>query len=464
MGFLAGSLYDWTSLGLLASLWRFIRLWVHCFFAEMFGKAPFELSGRRVMIFLSIAVFAPLLLLWNHLGMWIDDQLFPLWKNARVKSPLFFIGNARSGTTWLHRLLTESDDKLFTTFRTWEILFAVPVVWKVLFYRIYLFDQRWLCGMTLKLLLLIETNLIGHVSLHPVGLMEAEEDEWLMMHVGLAQLLLFFFPSATDLANPLILFDFHPDMLADMQNGFEKDDIKKFHASLLKYDRRQMLSSELKLKIFAYYRDSVKRHMYFRCTLLSKILRQQEPSKLIFVSKNPSFTLRIPSLYSAFPDARVVCLIRDPLQAVPSMVSYIAHLWRAFSSPRDDFPSARLLLSFCLAHYLFPLFFLHDKVRPSERFHFISYHRLQVDLYLEIESLLLRCYGLTCSPDMAINLKHEQTLTNSYRTEHRYNLEECCGNLSEQELKSELAMVYRVHADLLPSQQLSHALSEQQIG
>jgi hypothetical protein len=61
----------------------------------------------------------------------------------------------------------------------------------------------------------------------------------------------------------------------------------------------------------------VQRHVYYD-------RRFRGGAGRIFVSKNPTFTLRIPSIYTAFPDARVVCLLRDPVESVPSMISYIS--------------------------------------------------------------------------------------------------------------------------------------------
>ena len=80
-------------------------------------------------------------MVWNHLGLFLDEILFPNWKDEKIVQPLFIVGNARSGTTFLHRLLTQADNnKVFTTIRTWELLFAVSVTWKMLFWLLYKID------------------------------------------------------------------------------------------------------------------------------------------------------------------------------------------------------------------------------------------------------------------------------------------------------------------------------------
>lgn len=219
-----------------------------------------------------------------------------------MESPLFIVGNARSGTTWLHRLIT-ADSNRFTTMRTWEIIFAPSVTWRVLFRSIYCLDSLLSGGLLFKALMFLEERILGSPtaranSVHHVGLFEAEEDEFLMIHVGYAQLVLFFFPLASDLLHPLIMFDYTPES----GPGSQPED---------------HLAQAVKATIFGYYRQCVQRHVYYHSQL-------RGGGRLIFVSKNPTFTLRIPSVYAAFPDARVVCLLRDPMQSVPSMVSYIA--------------------------------------------------------------------------------------------------------------------------------------------
>ena len=97
-------------------------------------------------------------------------------------------------------------------------------------------------------------------------------------------------------------------------------------------------------QIFSYYKQCVQRHLYARSLPHNKFLTkttlvddpcQQNtyPRKLIFISKNPAFTMRLDMLYDTFPDCRVVCLLRDPCQSIPSMISYIAHVWETFASP-----------------------------------------------------------------------------------------------------------------------------------
>jgi hypothetical protein len=161
------------------------------------------------------------------------------------------------------------------------------------------------------------------------GLHEAEEDEWLMAHICLSQLVMFFFPLAGGVLNPLVFFD--KCHSGDITTREEEKEEKETNTGGM------VLPLSVRREIFRYYKECVQRHLYVR----SKCLRvgngdaansigndssQGESRVKIFLSKNPPFTMRLKSLYETFPDCRIVCMLRDPVQSVPSMVSYIAQV------------------------------------------------------------------------------------------------------------------------------------------
>jgi hypothetical protein len=284
-----------ASKGLTMSLIRLCSLWLYSVLCELRGNQPFRITLRRICILWILAIALPAVVIWNHIGFWLDDYLYPAWKDTKVENPVFIVGNARSGTTWLHRLLSDckggnrtpssgaaspgnwdkdsvfpdsskslpNSNVRFTTFRTWEILFAVPVTWKIFFLALYGIDQTVFRGFFFNQLMRLERALVGHITMHPIGLMEAEEDEWLMMHIGLAQLLFFFYPAASEGGNSLIFFDYHPDMMPDILaacqcgNPLAKSamdplrlGIAAFHKKVLQFDRRKLLPLNIRLMIF----------------------------------------------------------------------------------------------------------------------------------------------------------------------------------------------------------------------
>ena len=117
---------------LLAALRRFFKLYVHTLRVEYAGEGVFRLNFRRICILCWLGILFPLVIIWNHVGFWLDDLLYPRWRQEPVVSPVFIVGNARSGTTWIHRILC-SDSDHFTAPETWEIVFAASVTWRRLF-------------------------------------------------------------------------------------------------------------------------------------------------------------------------------------------------------------------------------------------------------------------------------------------------------------------------------------------
>ena len=283
--------------GVIPSLLRFLIFYTTVVQSEVWSK-DFILSTRRAFALTLILIGLPALIIWNHIGFLLDDVLYPDWRNTSVDRPLFIVGNARSGTTWLHRLIALDSDN-FTSFLSWEILFAVSITWRRLFLCLYDFDKIYFSGIQFRIISTLERYLVGGIKVHKIGLQEFEEDEWLMMHIFLSQLVLLLFPLVGALLFPLVSFD--------------------------KADKIE-LPACIRRQIFTFYRECVQRHLYARSGNFSCEKCSLGGNSKIFVSKNPSFTMRLELLYETFPGCRVTCLLRDPMQSIPSMISYIAQV------------------------------------------------------------------------------------------------------------------------------------------
>ena len=72
------------------------------------------------VIFLRWLLLGPLFVFFTNLTLFLDNIFFPQYRKVEVKNPVFIIGHPRSGTTFLHRLLTQTND--FAVFQLWHIL------------------------------------------------------------------------------------------------------------------------------------------------------------------------------------------------------------------------------------------------------------------------------------------------------------------------------------------------------
>ncbi|WP_166805004.1 sulfotransferase [Nitrosococcus wardiae] len=97
--------------------------------------APGEkgLSWRRALVMVAFLPVFGLVQGLHWLGFLFDEIFFRGYRKVSVFQPLLVLGPPRSGTTLLHRVLAQ--DSQFTTFATWECLFA-PSVTQRLFWSL----------------------------------------------------------------------------------------------------------------------------------------------------------------------------------------------------------------------------------------------------------------------------------------------------------------------------------------
>jgi hypothetical protein len=76
-----------------------------------------------------------------------------------------------------------------------------------------------------------------------------------------------------------------------------------------------------------YYKECVQRHLFARFGLWSEYFpKHYADKKIIYTSKNPTFTYRLKVLYKTFPDCKVISLVRDPVESVPSLASFLSEV------------------------------------------------------------------------------------------------------------------------------------------
>ena len=151
--------------GIFYTLYRFFTLVFFSCYKELSTPDFRLLSLKRLLVLSALCCWFPCMLVFNHIGLLLDDILYPSWREELVHDPLFIVGNARSGTTWVHRLLSQ-DEESFTFFRTWEILFGVSVTWRIFILRCYELDRR-LGGGVAKCVEFLEHSLFRFIKVHP---------------------------------------------------------------------------------------------------------------------------------------------------------------------------------------------------------------------------------------------------------------------------------------------------------
>lgn len=354
------------------------RLFWRTFYRSFFDNknTPARLTRKRFLFLILFYSVWPLGALMHWFFFWLDDILFPAHKTHVVEKPLFILGNLRSGSTFLQRLLSR-DDETFTSLTTWDIYLTPSVTQKKITQLISRFDKKFLGGILHKLLYAFDKATLGKIKIHPISFFKPEEDENIHLHIWDGYFVFFLFPFA--------------DEFPDYQHFDEA------------------LAPEHKKRIMTFYKSMLQRHMY------------ANKGKKYFVAKNPAFSPKIETLAEFFPDARILYLARNPLDMLPSTVSWINYARRQFTDPGDGYLYIDEILDMTQHWYRHPLKYLDS--HPSPRHLIVSYD----DLIQRPEAVIRGFYeqfGYPDQPGLPIIIDQAVKETLAFKSDHNYSLEE----------------------------------------
>jgi hypothetical protein len=168
------------------------------------------------------------------------------------------------------------------------------------------------------------------------------------------------------------------------------------------------LPDEQKRRIMTFYKSMLQRHLY-------------ATGKRHFVAKNPAFSAKIETLSEFFPDARIIYLVRNPLDMLPSTISWINYARRVFTDPPQAYMYLDEIVKMTQYWYRHPLNYLDS--HPSTRHLILKYDDLihtpeQVirDFYRQFE------YAEQPWLDRIVAQAVEEAL--SFQSDHVYSYEE----------------------------------------
>jgi len=346
---------------------RFTRLW-----ASDTGWTP-----RRRVIFAAFFFGYPMLeaIIWA--GLLMDDLLFRGYRREPVPSPVFIIGNHRSGTTFLHRLLSK-DDLRFSTMKMWEILLAPSITQRRAVAGVT-GAARWFREKLIEGLNRLERDWHEKSVMHDVSFQEPEEDDYLLLHIWSAL--------TTGLSSGLLT---------------EAIPYTYFDTALPETDRR---------RIMGFYRECIQRHMFAD--------RTTHRLRRTYLAKNPAFSPKVATARRFFPDAKFIYLVRNPLEMIPSFVSMMRFSWDVLGIPGRDRALADYITEMARHWYAYPLEQL-DRA-PEGHAVIVTYDELTRDP----ERTVQRIYNelnMDMGSNFATVLSNEATKSKSYKSRHHYDL------------------------------------------
>jgi len=348
-------------------------------------------SIRRFVFTLVFLILYLLLLTVVTVGRLVDELLFFGYRNTKIDKPVFIIANPRSGTTYLHRLLCLDEERYSYTLLYHTILPCISLV--KLIQVLGWLDSKvgsplrnffdWLNGVVFA----------GWKNIHPMGFNQSEEDEGM-----------FVFPLMTP--GIFLLIPFINEM-----------DDSKFMDEMPAHKRKALMQ---------YYVNSLQRFMY--ATGRNKI----------FLSKNVMSTGRFQCLIEHFPDAKVVYLIRNPYNVIPSFISMFTAAWKAHSPDvGDDSPEARAWGELGIRYYQY--FYEMRAKFPKNQLVTVAYKNLVERPYETVTSIYQQ-FDMPMSDAFLNRLEEKTKVSRTYKSKHSYSLEQY--GLTAKDIHEPLDMIF----------------------
>lgn len=340
------------------------------------------------IIFLRWLFLAPLFVGFTHLTLFLDNIFFSPYRQVEVKNPVFIIGHPRSGTTFLHRLLTQTND--FAVFRLWHIL---------------------LPSLTARTLLKPLVSYLSQTSLatlypdevgHKLTLNSEEEEEVLFMHKLDTQFVLLSTPLAFDDRE-------HPEI--------------RFH------DRQPQARRQSSIEFF---KSCLQRHIFYT-------------GKAQIVAK-PNYSIqRLKTLMAEFPDAKFIYLVRSPYETILSHLSLhrsmFDHHWGLDNIPADKlrrYFERRYRYNIELYRYFYEL--QKNREIPEDRVMVVKYHSLRSNL-AETFAKIITFTGIQPSDRLRAAIEKQDKIQGDYHRKHKIvELEEF--GLTRSRIAKDLSFVF----------------------
>jgi LPS sulfotransferase NodH len=324
----------------------------------------------------------------TSLTLFLDRIFFPGFRKVEVKQPVFIIGHPRSGTTFMHKLFTQTDE--MAAFQSWQILF--PAITGRIFIKpiIDFFLRRKM------------TTLIPEDTGHHVALDKVEEEELLFIHNSDTQF--------TVILSPM---------------GFLEDEYSHLRLHDLQPDFHRIRSAKFLKSLF-------QRHIFYT------------GKKQIFAQTHFS-THRVKTLMEVFPDAKFIYMHRMPEDTLPSSFSLIQNIvdliWglKRFTKDQTDlFYEYRYRASIDLYRYFYDLW-VNDNIDKT-RVLIVPYGDLREDL-TGVFDRVVEFAGLKPSDALRAAVKRQAERQKQYRRVHDVRPLEEFG-INSRRLKEDFAFIY----------------------
>jgi hypothetical protein len=309
------------------------------------------------------------------IGRILDHILYPGFRRQKIHKPVFIIAPPRSGTTFLQKLLAKNRST-FAPVLMYQTIFPSITIQK--FIHSVAAASRQKGGLLFDISSWIERHCFGGWDgMHKMRFAEPEEDDGFFVYTFVTEAIYLLFPYVRALWGA----------------GFADD-----------------LPPRQRRRLMRYYRSCLQRHLYLN-----------GPDKIL-LSKATQLSGSIESIRAEFPDARIINILRNPVESIPSHISVFYTVWNWVDptikkTGRESLEYAELAAAW----------FLHleknDITARSESYLRIFY----TDLVRRPETV---CRSIYCHFDIPLTPRTERQIqvearrALDYKSSHRYTLKE----------------------------------------
>jgi hypothetical protein len=348
-----------------------------------------QFNGQRRKAMLVWYLVIPIHQLLTIISYYLDEIFFGAYRRQEIKAPVFIVGNFRSGSSLLQRLLA-SDGRKFTSMNVGEIYLAPTITQRKFWSLIRWLDKHLNKARGLRFLETRDQQWLDTLQMHKTGLFTPDEDEGLLILIWATMFLQFVYPLMDELP-PFYRFD------EDMPERQRK-------------------------WIMNFYKAMIRRHLYVK------------GGDRMYLAKSPAHSARIDSLLEYFPDARIIYLARNPLSLVPSVVNFFRYIWRLFGDLVD--PDSLNQDVFKQIHYWYRYPVERLKLRSADQYRIYKY----ADLVNNLEELVEEIYqwlGLRINDKFRAEIFRVVEESKKFQSDNIYTLDEL--GLSEKLILEEFS-------------------------
>ncbi|MBT3220571.1 MAG: sulfotransferase [Proteobacteria bacterium] len=317
----------------------------------------------------------------------LDEVFFRRYRTAKVERPIFIIGNPRSGTTVMQRFLADANQTC--SFQVWQMI--VPSLLGQMLLRPFvpLFSRF---------------NPARHYAreAHETSLDAVETDEALLSFRFLEGLFVFLFFKGWGPGDPV-------------------GELVESHAA----------GSDKNKNELAFYRKALQKNLY-------------QSGKPRVLGKPFTFVLRIDDVLKEFPDARLIYMVRDPADVIPSGINMLRMVTdKQFkTSTLDQSIQQRYFNNLYRGEIaLYRQFYDAWKGGriPEENLMIVRFPDLMQN-FEKVMDEIFAFTGFEVNDELAQQVAQQAEKQRNYKSKHRYDLQSI--GLSREQIRQDLDFVY----------------------